>query len=251
MNLQVDLRNIKSDKIIEAAKAFPDGVRLLITAWQWTILQKQFDPTALSRRTSIVIPDFLQYARMAGTGQAPAILRLPASMLDVLRSGLTSAPAGIKLLPKLAQGQFWAAAMAMTRYDLGMIGSRYTGEIILHDNLADFACFFEQNDFLQQFAHMIRPPTSWGIATQQVSAILAQCARLSITPNRLLFNTGISRPEAGLIETVKAGPFPSMKTTLDLTQWPADIILSPDFYDFSRPGDDTWLVSARVALELI
>ncbi len=251
MNLQVDLRNITSDKIIEAAKAFPDRVRLLITAWQWTILQKHFDPATLSSRTSIVIPDFLQYARMAGTGQAPGILRLPASMLDVLRSGISSTPSGLKLLPKLARGQFWAAAMAMTHYDLGLIKSRYNGEVLLHDNLADFACYFEQDDFLHQFAGMIKAPSSWGIATQQVPAILAQCARLAITPHRLLFNTGISRPEAELIEAAKAGPFSTMKTTLDLTQWPAEVISSADFYDFSRPGDDTWLVSARVALELI
>lgn len=250
MNIQVDLRGVAADKVVGAARAFPANVRLLITAWQWSILKSQVHDAELAVRMSVVVPDFLHYARLAGTGQAAEILRLPSSLLSVARAGVACVPTGVKLLPQLARGQFWAAALAMTRYDLALIGSRFPGEVLLHDNLADFACFFERDSLLREFKSLSAGCGAWGIATQQVPALLSLCARQNIVPDRLLFNTGMTRPESDLLDAARGGIFAGMRTTVDFTQWPAELISSADFHDFSRPGDDTWLLSTAAALDL-
>lgn len=252
MKLQVDLRPVPATEFVGAMDKLPSGVSLLITAWQWTLLKKSDNQRArqATGRITVMVPDFLQYARLASTGQAAQILRLPASMGNVMTAGLACVPDGVALLPSLATGKFWAAAQAMTAYDLGLLGRDFSGEVALHYNLTDFACFFDKAVFLQTFQKKCLRARSWGFATQQVSALLSLCSRHEIIPSRLMFPTGMSRPETQVLEAARSHQFKDTRSTIDFTQWPHQILESADLYEFARPDDDTWLVSLETALRL-
>lgn len=248
MNLQVDLRDVATDKLWQATKHFTARGRVLMTAWQWSQCRRLGAPADLAAKVTVVAPDFLQYARLAGLGRAPEILRLPGSLGAVAAAGVACIPTGVQIFPKLAGGDFWAGALALTRYDVGLLGRRFPGEVLLHPNLADFACFFEKADFLRRFFSMTKNCGARGIATQQVPAVLALCARHNLIPDRLLFPTGITRPEADYLAFARAREFEKTQVTVDFTQWPEELLTMADLHDFTRPGDDAWLLSPQAEL---
>src|SRR5690606_22868849 len=101
------------------------------------------------------------------------------------------------------------------------------------------------------FAAITKNARNWGFATQQVPALISLCSRSNIIPGRLLYPTGMSRPETLLVESAMTRQFIATHSTIDFTQWPAEILSAADLYDFSRPYDDTWLVSRNGAAELL
>lgn len=248
MNLQVDLRDVPTDKLWQATKHFTMRGRVLMTAWQWSQCRRQGAAAELAAKVTVVVPDFLQYARLAGLGRAPEILRLPGSVGAVAAAGMACIPTGLQIFPKLATGDFWAGALALTRYDVALLGRNFRGDVLLHPNLADFACFFDKADFLRKFFSMTKKCAARGIATQQVPALLALCARQNLVPDRLLFPTGTSRPEADLLEFAQKREFARTKLTVDLTQWPEELLSTADLHDFTRAGDDAWLLTPEAAL---
>lgn len=251
MNLQVDLRDVSAADFVETAQRFPSGVRVLITAWQWALWKNQTGDRSLGERATVMLPDFLHYARLAGTGQPREILRLPGSLATVASAAMACAPSGVSLLPGLATGQFWPAAEAMTRYDAALLGRNFPGEVILHYNLTDFACFFDRVDFFRTYRKIVRKAVGgWGFATQQNSSLLSLCSRNDIVPDRLVFPTGMNRPETLLMQCAQERQFASTRFTIDYTQWPGQLLAAADLYDFGRPFDDTWLVSCEVANDL-
>jgi hypothetical protein len=250
MKLQVDLRDLNGPEFMKMARGLPSGVYIMMTAWQWSVWRKEGGAASLAERATVMAPDFLHYARLAGTGQPKEILKLPGSVGKVAAAAMACAPAGVGLLPGLAAGEFWAAAKAMVRYDLALLGGGFAGEVVLHYNLTDFACFFDRADVFRFFARNARGMRAWGFATQQLPGVLSMCARAGLVPDRLVFPTGMSRPETVLLEAARERELGGVRTTVDFTQWPSELLGAADLYDFSRAGDDTWLVSARAAVEL-
>jgi len=255
MKLQVDLRKLENAVFHEAVKRLPSGVYLLMTAWQWAQLKGKADSSVDAGKVTIVAPDFLYYARLAGTGQPAQILRLPESAGAVAGAAIASIPLGVSRFPGLLRQEFWPAAEAMLSYDLGLLGRNFPGEILLHDSLTDFACFFERADIVDRFAKRIqragrKPENRWGFATQQLAKLLSICAQRQMTPARLLIPTGTTRPEDTLVAAIRRDFSPSPKLTVDMTQWPHEILGAADLYEFPRPTDDTWLVSYEAVLAL-
>src|SRR5690606_21015256 len=135
--------------------------------------------------------------------------KLPGSFPALLSSAFRSIPTGLTQLKGLVTGQFWSAARALTSYDLGLLPARYDGEVILHQNLADFACFFDQHAFLEEYFQRAPKRLTRGISTQQAEKALSACARAQVSPDRFLQLAG-SRIEE---------PSPLQKEAFPRTIW--------------------------------
>lgn len=250
MNLRIDLRDTKIADLDNAVSLFPNHVQFLITAWQWSAWRSRGQKFDMSARTLVMVPDFLYYARLISGGQAKEIPQLPGSIIQLLKSGLSCIPTGVARLPGLARGQFWAAAEAMLAYDLGLLERSFSGEVILHYNLSDFAWAFERQSFLAAFKSKAKSRSGWGIATQQISTALSSCARWGLHPTRIMYTTGYSRPEALLVETARSHQFNTTSWTVDMTQWPQQLLSETEFHDIHRPADNEWLVTLQAGLLL-
>lgn len=249
MKIRIDIRNEPVKKLDAIILQFPESVNFMITAWQWAAWKSGKSHPEIESRLIVVIPDFLYYARLAGTGQAAGILKLPDSKIKLIRSALACVPTGISQLRGLAGGQFWSAAEAMMAYDAGLIGS-FRGEVLLHNNLTDFAWFFEQEHFIRAFKKLVRNKPTWGFATQQIPAALSLCSRWDIIPDRIVYNIGYTRPAADLIEIASARQFQKTRWTLDLSLWPKEIFSSIDLQEFPRNMDDEWLLNRAIGLQI-
>lgn len=251
MNLRIDLRDTKVTELDGAVLSFPEHVFFLITAWQWSAWRSHGQKNDVSARLLVMVPDFLYYARLVSTGQAKTIPRLPASIPRLIKTGISCVPTGVTHLPGLARGRFWDAAEAMLAYDLGLLERSFSGEVILHYNLSDFAWSFERQSFLSAYKNKTKGRVGWGIATQQISAALSSCARWGLHPSRIMYTTGYSRPETLLIQTARRHHFNHTKWTVDMTQWPQQILCETEFHDFHRDSDSEWLVTKETGLMLI
>lgn len=246
MNWRIDLREVPQGKLLEALAA-GEQRPVLITAWQWTELRKH--SVSSSRNIMVVVPDFLAYARQISTGQPAQIARMPQSIADVGLSALSCVPTGIKKLSHLVKGDFWAGAEALLSYDLGLLRG-FSGTTLLHSNLTDFALLFNRRDFLQNFARRASKRGEWGLVTQQVPSLLSACARWQLFPDCLIYPVGFSRSEADLVSTAREQTFTNCRATIDLTQWPADLIMDSEKRTaFCRPGDDEYLINIATASE--
>jgi len=246
MNWRVDLRDTPPGKLLDALKPL-EQQRILITAWQWTELRKSGPGF---QNITVVVPDFLTYARQISTGQPAQIARMPHSISDVGLSALGCVPTGIRNLGQLAKGDFWAGAEALLTYDLGLLRG-FRGTTLLHSNLTDFALLFNRRDFLNSFARRASKRGEWGFVTQQVPALLSACARWQLFPDRIIYPVGSTRPEYELISAARELTLKSSQCTIDLTQWPADLILREESQDsFARPGDDEYLINSETATAL-
>ncbi len=251
MKLRIDLRNVDIADLDNTVSMFPDHVVFLITAWQWSAWRARGRTMEISARLLVMVPDFLYYARLVSTGQAKEIPRLPASLPRLVKTGLSCVPTGFARLPGLARGHFWAAAEAMLAYDLGLLERKFAGEVILHYNLSDFAWSFERQSFLSAFKDKTKGREGWGIATQQITTALSSCARWGLQPSRIMYTTGYSRPETMLVETARNHRFNLTSWTVDLTQWPKELLSQTELYDIHRENDNEWLVTYEAGLLLI
>ncbi len=250
MNLRVDLREVRPAELSAAVATFSASTSFLVTAWQWSAWKPAQYRHQLSPRLMVMVPDFLYYARLISTGQAAHIIKLPSSTRSLIQSAIACVPAGIAGFPGLARGHFWSGAEALLTYDLGLLEKSFKGEVLLHYNLSDFAWLFEKQNFLQSFKAKTSQRAGWGIATQQCGAALSCCSRWDTVPTRLLYTPGRTRPEGLMIKTAKRHQFGNTRFTLDLTQWPHEILSGPDIKDLQREADDEYLVSVKAALQI-
>jgi hypothetical protein len=250
VKLRVDLRETSVGNIDAAVAEFGDSVHFLITAWQWAGWKSRFNKGEISRRFIVMVPDFLYYARLISTGQAKEIPRLPGSLFSLVRSGIRCVPTGIKELPHLARGEFWAGAEALLTYDLGLLDRKFSGQVVLHYNLSDFTWLFEKERFLSAFQRKAGGDSRWGLSTQQLSSALSCCSRWNFIPSLVIYTPGYSRPETLLIETAKSHQFVTTKWILDLTQWPQELLCSAEIHDMEREFDSEWLLSISAARAL-
>ncbi len=250
MKIRIDLRDTNVASLDDAVLSFPGHVLFLISAWQWSAWRSRGQKKDVSARMLVMVPDFLYYARLVSTGQAKEIPRLPASIPRLIITGLSCVPTGLARLPGLARGRFWDAAEAMLAYDLGLLESSFSGEVILHYNLSDFALSFERSSFLSAFKNKTKTRAGWGFATQQIPTALSSCARWDLCPMRMMYTTGYSRPESMLIEMASKHQFSKTKWTIDMTQWPHQLLGELELHDIHRATDNEWLVTYEAGLIL-
>lgn len=247
--LRLDLRDIPVrdlDVAVAEAGAYPG---FLMTAWQWTAWNRGDDRSSLSNRMVIVVPDFLYYARLGSTGQAKEIVRLPGSLFKVVQSAIKNTVTNTRNLPGLATGDFWTAAETLLAFDMGLLPGNFAGEVLLQYNLADFTWLFDRQPFLKKFSNLA--VANWGVATQQPAKALSACARWNVTPGRMVFTSGTGRPESDLISIAKGERFGGTRFTLDLTQWPTEMLCSDGAGELRRDHDDEWLVSFEAGIQLL
>jgi hypothetical protein len=181
-----DARNLsvrQVDEVLRREESSSRGVAL--TAWQCAALDGRLIH-AMSERLLVTIPDFLNYGRMINTGQAVSLLKLSGSLPRAAISGVRSLPALLKNPIRAAKMDFWAFAEAMMRFDAALLPRGYSGPVLLHSYLADFAFLFEQRTFLEAFFRCCRAYSA-GIHTQQPATALSCLARWGLSPGHFAY----------------------------------------------------------------
>lgn len=217
-NVVVDLREVSEVELSRFDTPSP-GFLYLMNSWQYVACRGLRSRLQSASQIIIMVPDFLYYARLANTGRPAEILKLPGSFSALMRSGIRSVPTGFAQLKGLATGRFWSAARALTSYDIGLLPVRYDGEVILHQNLADFSCFFDQQSFLEYYFQRVPKRLIRGVSTQQADKALSACARANASPDRLLQLAGSRIVEPSPLHREA---FPQTTWTYDVTLWPID-----------------------------
>ena len=240
MEILVDIRELSPAEMTGIAGCMPADYKFVLTAWQWSCW-KRMGKCDSDNRLVVVVPDFLYYARLASTGQAAKIARLPASLLDIVWSGVASAPSLLKQMPSLAKGEFWAGAFALLAYDLGLLKG-FRGEVILHSNLSDFLWLFDRWDFLERYAKLASAKRP-GIATQQLAMGLSCCSRWKILPERFIYPKSADGKETALIDFARDHEFGKCVFTADVTLWPAEVVTS--LLGNSTLADGSWIVTQK------
>lgn len=200
------LRKMRSGGAVSEAVPYGAKPSLMLTAWQLAALP----PSSLEeihKDSVVVVPDFLNYARLLNTGQALPMLRLPGSLVRSFTAGLRASPP-LLANPLRAAGQdFWLVAEVLTRYDLALLPRQFRGFAIVHSYLADFAFAFEQRAFMSAFfsaSARFRP----GIQTQQLAAALSCLARWNLRPGLCSFLCSPADDEtAATLRLARANPF--------------------------------------------
>ena len=241
--IRLDLREVAVEKFDEAVANAGNHTGFLMTAWQWTAWNRDGHADNISSRTIVMVPDFLYYARLGSTGQAREIIKLPGSITKVFLSGLSNFTTNLRNVPGLASGDFWSAAETLTAYDMGLLPGSFSGEVILQYNLADFTWLFGRQTFMESFVKLASKASSWGVATQQLSKALSSCARWNLSPGRILYTTGVNRADGDLLAIARAECFKETKFTVDLTQWPKELICNDDIGNLRQKHDSEWLLN--------
>lgn len=154
-------------------EAQPEG--RMLTAWQASRLPHT------DSSSCVVLPDFLNYARLLNTGQAAAMLKLSGSLPKAFGAGFKSSPALMANPLRTAGMDFWVIAETLLRYDLALLPKGFTGEVLLHSYLADFAFVFERRQFLARFQQLTKGFRA-GVQTQQLPLALTCLERWGVAP---------------------------------------------------------------------
>jgi hypothetical protein len=158
----------------------------LLTAWQVSALAESSGAPRASAQ-AVVIPDFLNYARLLNTGNGRAMLALPGSVGASLLA-LARASACFALRPaRIARRDFWAIAECLARYDLALLPREFRGPVFLHHYLADFAFAFEQRAFVSRLLRSFPRAARRGFVTHQLPSALSHCARWGLRPDVCAF----------------------------------------------------------------
>ena len=165
MKRYVDCRHLPAGEMPQMAPA--DAA--IVTAWQAARLAGK---NSLPADTVIVIPDFLNYARLLNTGQAATMLKLSGSMGKAMPPGVAAALSTARTPLAAAGMDFWVIARALLTYDMALIPSAFAGSILLHSYLADLAFALNRRQFVVAFFRACKRVQP-GIQTQQLAAALS------------------------------------------------------------------------------
>ncbi len=249
--IRLDLRELPVERFDAAVARAGEHAGFLMTAWQWTAWNHDGHAAGYAPRMLIMVPDFLNYARLGSTGQAKEIIRLPGSLPKVLKSALSNVVTNSRNIPGLATGDFWSAAETLTAYDMGLLPRNFAGEVILQYNLADFTWLFDRQQYMKSFSKLAANAAGWGVATQQVGKALSACARWNHSPARLMYTSGAQRREADLVAHARRERFTDTRFTLDLTQWPKELVCGEYAGELKRQYDNEWLLSYDAGISLL
>lgn len=199
MRVWRDLRSLDAGEAATRTSALPAEEAAVLTAWQLAA-------GAGGAGSPVVVPDFLNYARLINTGQAGAMLRLPGGLGRGLRAVASAMPAVLRSPLRAASKDFWLVSDALVRYDLALLPSSWRGPVILHPYLADFAFAFANRDFVRKFHGAAARRGQAGCWTLQPRAALSCLSLWGIDPEVfVLFASPGLRQEALLLETAREG----------------------------------------------
>ena len=175
-----DMRDLAPADVAPMTKSDATESRgLALTSWQ---LARRSSPAGLP--LIVTVPDFLHYARLINTGQATSILRLPQSAIATFGGGIA---AGSYLLPrisKMRKQNFWVGGQTLVTYDIGLIRSSTDATVMLHQNLTDFALFFNRHDVLRTFLCKVRKRRmAAGFHTQQPARLVSLLTQHQLVPD--------------------------------------------------------------------
>lgn len=174
-----DLRRLEPTELPSPAAGTPPDVAGYLTfasqSRRWTELGV---PGAMQ---TLVVPDFLRYARLLGQGQAVELLKT---------LGWRGASALSWQAPKSVLSQrgptFWAAAESLVAADLAYVPRKFAGTLVLHHFLTDLAVALDQTKRLERLLRQIA-------ARHRQAAVGVQT---SILPDTLSALTYVRRPLA-------------------------------------------------------
>lgn len=195
---------------------------LMLTAWQAARAPRE----ELTRFADVVVvvPDFLNYARLLNTGQARAVLELSGSMARTLAAGVR-AGLGVCARPlKLARQDFWTVAETLLRMDLALLPAALdAAPRLLHPNLADFAFAFEQRDFMRRVFRLTG--AGGGVFTQQLPMAANCLARWGLEPAAVAFLCPPGHDDtANLVADLRGGKtFARARLIADVSSLPDDL----------------------------
>lgn len=183
--IYLDLRTTSKPQFLEMTSRESQHA-FVATAWQVAAM----DVPLLQRvapRTLVVVPDFLNYARLLSTGQAKQMLELAGTLPRAAMSGIGAVPAVLRRLDLTVKQDFWVVAEALLRYDLALLPRvKYKG-LLLHSYLVDFASALGKGEFLSRFATAASARGRFGVTTQQLPAALTTVAKANARINTCVY----------------------------------------------------------------
>lgn len=179
-----------------ARTALPPGGGLALTAWQ---AKRAAARGPIGVPVAVTAPDFLNYARLLGTGQAGAVIALAGGLVPAGIAGITASPAVLASPLRAAKQDFWVVAEVLLRFDMALLPASLPRDtpILLHPYLADFAFLFERRDFIATFFRLAAARGAAGIHTLQRPLALSCLARWDC-PARWISTLG-DGPTAGIV----------------------------------------------------
>ncbi|MCX7719311.1 MAG: hypothetical protein N2111_13055 [Candidatus Sumerlaeaceae bacterium] len=230
MSVLIDLRTVEPEGVIAWLGALEHGAAQgakgeapLLTAWQAARLTPA-DAQRLGSKAVVVVPDFLNYARLLNTGQAATMLGLSGSSMCMARA-VTRAGLVVASRPHLAAAKdFWLVARALAAFDLALLPRGFRGAVLLHSYLSDFAFVFEKRDFCAWFMRGAARRGIAGLHTQQLPLALSCLARWDLRPGCCAFlcpPSGAGCAEA-LAAARREAAFSGCRFLGDLTSLPPD-----------------------------
>lgn len=202
-----------------------------LTAWQAAGLRVS-GSTAGGVTLAVTAPDFLNYARLLNTGQAAAMLRLSGSSGRGLKAGVGATPVLLRRFAGAAKTDFWVVAEVLLRYDLSLLPASYSGPVLLHGYLADFAFLFEQRDLVTRFFQS-GGNRATGIHTQQLPLALSCLARWGLNASwcSFLFSPGDRDAREALGAARRSRLLESCRFCAEVESLPADLQSSEHLSD--------------------
>ncbi len=178
-----DLRALEPADLLAAARA-AGADRLLVTAWQAARLRAS-DAGLAGSIGAVTLPDFLNYARLINTGQARTMLELNGSLAGAVWPGISAALGLVPMPLRAARQDFWAVALALTRFDAALVPGGLDAAVLLHPYLADFAFTFGRRDLMRAFFALAGERA--GIHTQQLPMAAHCLASWGLKPRVLSY----------------------------------------------------------------
>jgi len=234
----VDVRPVlisrKLRRQLEGLERRWDGVQ--ITAGQVRPLMEAGVDTD---RMTVVVPDFMNYARQINSGHAAAFLR----SLGV-RSTFSMGLQAIRSVAGQKGVTFWAVAQSLLAADLARLPRDFDGTVLLHSFLADLTAGLTRGDLLASLVARIRMGARFaavGVQTNIVREVLNQLVYLEEPIQALHF---LSSPNSGkvraAVEQVKSAE------RLSHCRLVAEVgaVPSPLYGEILRKAD-TWLNGAE------
>jgi hypothetical protein len=214
-----DYRSLDTATLEGVLRQHPDSS--MLTAWQLATLSER----PAYERTLVVVPDFLNYARLLNTGQAKSMLALSGSLLNGFRAGLSAAPALLKAPLRTVRMDFWLIAECLLRYDLALLPAGYGGAILLHSYLSDFGFVFDRRDFVERFFTLAGNRCKAGVHTQQLPMALSCFSRWGIHPGLCAYLPSLDdRDGHASLEAARCHEqFRCCSFVADLSSYPGDL----------------------------
>lgn len=176
----VDLRDNTIDDISYVIPELKDN-RPLLTAWQVAALKKE-----CPKNCFVTVPDFLRYARIIKSGRGVSIIGLSDNHFSSFKACGT---AGLELMKsplRLLKMDFWLVAQALVKYDLSLLPNDFSGTVMLHSYLADFALCMQHDDFIKSYFRMSKH-FRCGLHTQQSLLAMNSLIRQQLIPSALTY----------------------------------------------------------------